>query len=86
MRRWFENRLAMLFAATYMAATERAMTALPHPANVNQNVPMASAASFLPSMLCLPFLPRRPAKLPSEELARRRKVLPHRPGVYGSPS
>jgi len=30
MRRWFENRLAMLFAATHVAATERAMTALPH--------------------------------------------------------
>ncbi|MDT5197072.1 MAG: hypothetical protein QOH20_3826 [Mycobacterium sp.] len=30
MRRWFVNRLAMLFAATYVAATARAMTALPH--------------------------------------------------------
>src|SRR4029453_706692 len=31
-----------------------AMTALPHPANVSQNVPMASAAYFFPSMRCLP--------------------------------
>jgi hypothetical protein len=30
MRRWFQNRLAMLLAATYVAATARAMTALPH--------------------------------------------------------
>jgi len=30
MRRWFENRLAMLLAATYLAARARAMTALPH--------------------------------------------------------
>jgi hypothetical protein len=30
MKRWLENRLAMLFAATYVAATARAMTALPH--------------------------------------------------------
>ena len=30
MRRWFENRLAMLLAATYVAAMARAMTALPH--------------------------------------------------------
>jgi hypothetical protein len=29
-RRWLENRLAMLLAATYLAATARAMTALPH--------------------------------------------------------
>jgi hypothetical protein len=30
MRRWFENRLAMLLAATYVAAMARAMAALPH--------------------------------------------------------
>ena len=30
MRRWFQNRLAMLLAATYVAARARAMTALPH--------------------------------------------------------
>jgi hypothetical protein len=30
MRRWFENGLAMLLAATYLAARARAMTALPH--------------------------------------------------------
>ena len=30
MRRWFGKRLAMLLAATYVAARARAMTALPH--------------------------------------------------------
>jgi hypothetical protein len=30
MRRWFENRLAMLLAATYGAAMARAIAALPH--------------------------------------------------------
>jgi hypothetical protein len=30
MRRWFENRLAMLLAAIYVAARARAMNALPH--------------------------------------------------------
>jgi hypothetical protein len=30
MRRWFENRLAMLLAAIYVAAKARAMNALPH--------------------------------------------------------
>ena len=30
MRRCIENRLAMLLAATYLAARARAMTALPH--------------------------------------------------------
>jgi hypothetical protein len=30
MRHWFDNRLAMLLAATYVAARARAMTALPH--------------------------------------------------------
>jgi hypothetical protein len=30
MRRWFENRLAMLVAAYYVAAMTRAMAALPH--------------------------------------------------------
>ncbi|MDT5080010.1 MAG: hypothetical protein QOJ80_4647 [Mycobacterium sp.] len=30
MRRWLENRLAVLLAATYVAATARAMNALPH--------------------------------------------------------
>jgi|KBSMisStandDraft_5_1062788.scaffolds.fasta_scaffold2731883_2 hypothetical protein len=30
MRRWFEKRLAMLLAATYVATRARAMTALPH--------------------------------------------------------
>ena len=30
MRRWFDKRLAMLLAATYVAARARAMTALPH--------------------------------------------------------
>ena len=28
--RWFENRVAMLLAATYVAAMARAMDALPH--------------------------------------------------------
>ena len=30
MRRWFQNRLAMRLATTYVAARARAMTALPH--------------------------------------------------------
>jgi hypothetical protein len=30
MRRWFENRVAMLLASTYVAAMARAMDALPH--------------------------------------------------------
>ena len=30
MRRWFENGLARLLAATYVAAMARAMDALPH--------------------------------------------------------
>jgi hypothetical protein len=30
MKRWFENRLAMLLAATYMASMARAIAALPH--------------------------------------------------------
>jgi hypothetical protein len=30
MRRWFENRLAVLLAATYVAAMTRAVDALPH--------------------------------------------------------
>jgi hypothetical protein len=30
MRLWFQNRLAMLLAATYVAARARAKTALPH--------------------------------------------------------
>jgi hypothetical protein len=30
MRRWFQNRLAMLLAATHVAARARAMSALPH--------------------------------------------------------
>jgi hypothetical protein len=29
MRRWFENRLAMLLATTYVAAMARAIAALP---------------------------------------------------------
>jgi hypothetical protein len=30
MRRWLSNRLAMLLAATYVAAMARAVAALPH--------------------------------------------------------
>jgi hypothetical protein len=30
MKRWFENRVAMLLSATYAAAMARAMDALPH--------------------------------------------------------
>ena len=30
MRRWFQNQLAMLLAATYVAARAGAITALPH--------------------------------------------------------
>jgi hypothetical protein len=30
MWRWFENRLALLLAATYVVARARAMTAVPH--------------------------------------------------------
>jgi hypothetical protein len=30
MRRWFQNRLAMLLAAIYVAAMARAMAVLPH--------------------------------------------------------
>lgn len=30
MRRWFQNRLAMLIAAIYVAAKARAMAAVPH--------------------------------------------------------
>jgi hypothetical protein len=45
MRRWFENRLAMLFAATYVAATERAMSALPHDELTRQGRDAAKAPS-----------------------------------------
>jgi hypothetical protein len=39
MRRWFENRVAMLLAATYVAAMARAMDALPHDELTRRNKP-----------------------------------------------